>query len=183
MTTLSRVANERFIWNILNNPQGIQESSSLVSFSLKNIEINMPLPIQKQREALLQILYSKEFEGTVEIIPFMMAELKATRSSMAVTNARADLILSELNQIDPMIAEASTEYRLERISRIEKWILRMSLFELIIEQKTPPKVVIAEAIRLCRKFGTRESAEFINAIIDGIYKNHAAKSTERALSL
>ncbi len=162
---------------------GIQESPILICFSFKNIEINMPLPIQKQREALLQILYSKEFEGTVEIIPFMMTQLKTTRSSMAAMNARADLILSELNRIDPMIAEASTEYRFDRISRVEKWILRMGLFELIIEGKTPPKVVISEAIRLCRKFGTRESAEFINAILDGIYKSHAFKSSEGALSL
>ena len=139
----------------------------------------MPLPNQKLREAVLQILYSCDFDSArEEIIPLMMAELKATRSSMLEARGRVNEILAKRDEIDPLIASISTEYRLERISKVEMAILRLGLHELLFCQSTPPKVVIAEAIRLCRKFGTPESAQFINAIIDGVYKKHAFEASK-----
>lgn len=134
----------------------------------------MPLPSQKYREAVLQILYAREFDvAKEEIIPLMMAEIKTTRSSMVQASSYVDQILEKQGEIDPKIQELSTEYRLERISKVERAILRLGIYELLYCPQIPPKVAIAEAIRLCRKFGTPESAEFINAIIDGVYKKHA----------
>ncbi len=139
----------------------------------------MALPQQKFREAVLQILYSSDFGlDSEEMVPFMMHELKTTRRAMLEAQGRVDLILSKLLEIDPMISSASTEYTFERISRVEKTILRLGLFELLFDPSIPPKVVIAEAIRLCRKFGTPESAQFVNAILDGVYKKHVPQTAE-----
>jgi N utilization substance protein B len=135
----------------------------------------MPLPPQKFREAVLQILYSQDFDGCEEeIIPFMMQELKTTRRAMADAQARVKEILSQLPEIDARITKGSTEYSFERISRVERTILRLGLFEILFDASIPPKVAIAEAVRLCRKFGTPESAQFVNAILDGVYKKDAA---------
>lgn len=133
----------------------------------------MPLPPQKFREAVFQILYSQDFAGEEEdMIPFMMGELKSTRRSMTDARARMHHVLAKLPDIDPLIAKGSTEYAFERISRVELTILRLGVFEMLFDASIPPKVAIAEGIRLCRKFGTYESARFVNAILDGIY--HAA---------
>jgi N utilization substance protein B len=139
----------------------------------------MPLPPQKFREAVLQILYSYDFESSAEeIIPFMMQELKTTRKAMFEAEARVKQILEKAPEIDGKISLASTEYTFDRISRVERTILRLSLFELLFDKNIPSKVVIAEAIRLCRKFGTPESSQFVNAILDGVYKSLDASTTK-----
>ncbi len=139
----------------------------------------MPLPPQKFREAVFQILFSTEFASEPEeIVPFMMQELQATRKAMIEARERVDQILAKLPEIDEVITSASTEYSFERISNAEKTVLRLGLFELFSDPSIPPRVVIAEAIRLCRKFGTPESAQFVNAILDGVYKKNGAPAPE-----
>ncbi len=139
----------------------------------------MPLPPQKFREAVFQILYSQDFGSeSEEIVPFMMQELQATRRAMLDAKDRVDQALAKQPEIDEVITKASTEYSFERISRVERTILRLGFFELLFDPSVPPKVVIAEAIRLCRKFGTPESAQFVNAILDGVYKKNGAPASE-----
>ena len=139
----------------------------------------MPLPPQKFREAVFQILFSTEFASEPEeIVPFMMQELQATRKAMIEARERVDQILAKLPEIDEVITSASTEYSFERISNAEKTVLRLGLFELFSDPSIPPRVLIAEAIRLCRKFGTPESAQFVNAILDGCYKKNDAPAPE-----
>jgi len=135
----------------------------------------MSLPPQKFREIVFQLLYSQDVEpiDPKEMIPFMMHELKVTKRSMTDAHARAIAVLEQLGPIDEKIKASSTEYSFERISRVEKNILRLGVFELLHDETLPPKVAIAEAIRLCRKFGTPESAQFVNAILDDIYKKMA----------
>lgn len=142
----------------------------------------MPLPPQKFREAVFQILYSYDFDsGSDEIIPLMMEELKTTRRAMTDAHTRVNEAISKFPEIDPLITSASTEYTFERISRVEKTILRLGLFELLFDPSVPPKVAIAEAIRLCRKFGTPESSQFVNAILDGVFKKNDAPVPEEPL--
>lgn len=142
----------------------------------------MALPPQKFREAVLQMLYSQDFIlGSDDLVPLLMEELKTTRKAMLEAQARVNEILVKLPEIDAAIGSASTEYTFERISRVEKTIIRLGLFELLFDSSIPPKVVIAEAVRLCRKFGTPESSQFVNAILDGVYKKHAAITTEQPL--
>ena len=103
----------------------------------------------------------------------MMHELKTTRKAMADAQARVCEVVAKLPEIDVLIGAGSTEYAFERISRVERTILRLGLFEMLFDPSVPPKVAIAEAIRLCRKFGTPESSQFVNAILDGVYKKNA----------
>jgi N utilization substance protein B len=150
-------------------------------YSSKNRKY-MPLPPQKFREAVLQILYSQDFVlGSEEIIPLMMEELKTTRKAMLEAQAKVNEILVKLPEIDLQITQASTEYTFERISRVEKAILRLGLFEILFDPSIPPRVAIAEAVRLCRKFGTPESSQFVNAILDGVYKKHVAPAPKEPL--
>jgi N utilization substance protein B len=143
----------------------------------------MPLPPQKFREAVFQILFSQDFgSASDEMVSFMMEELKTTRRTMTDAQIRVDQISAKLGEIDPVITSASTEYSFERISRVEKTILRLGLFELS-DASIPPKVAIAEAIRLCRKFGTPESSQFVNAILDGVYKKNAPSIPEEPLPI
>lgn len=143
----------------------------------------MALPVQKFREIVFQILFSRDMSATVDsdMIPFMMNELKVTRRSMLDAHARMALVVEKLPEIDALITGKSTEYTFERISRVEKTILRLGIFEMLFDDAIPELVAIAEAIRLCRKFGTPESAQFVNAILDGVYKS--AQATEQPATI
>lgn len=133
----------------------------------------MPLPPQKFREIVFQLLFSAAFdvEELDSTALMLMGELKVTKKTVLEACARARQVLPRLEEIDEKIRAASKEYQFERISSAEKCALRLGCFEILFDTSLPDKVAIAEAIRLTRKFGTHESADFVNAILDAVYKN------------
>jgi len=145
----------------------------------------MALPPQKFREIVFQLLYSQDFSplDSEESIPFMMNELKVTRRVMLDVHAKINQILEKIEEIDGRIEASSTSYSFDRISKVEKTILRLGAFELLYDDTIPGKVVIAEGIRLSRKFGTPESAHFVNAILDEIYKGSSVKHTNESVTV
>lgn len=144
----------------------------------------MALPPQKFREMVFQMLFCCEFSGSEEgdVAAMLMHELKVTKKTALEAYQRVRAILEKLPEIDEKIGSASSEYQFERISRIEKNILRLSLFELFYDVNLPWKVSIAEAIRLCRKFGTPGSSHFVNAILDAVYKGSSLCTSSEASS-
>lgn len=144
----------------------------------------MALPPQKFREIVFQLLYSQSFTSVERdsAIHFFMAELKVTRRSVAEAYDRMLQINQTLPSIDPLIEEASVSYEFDRISGVERTILRLATFEMLHDASIPAKVAIVEAIRLCRKFGTPESAHFVNAVLDAILQKHGATDRDGAHS-
>lgn len=72
-------------------------------------------------------------------------------------------------EIDRMISEKSIGWSLERITNVDRAILRMAIYELV-HIKTPASVVINEAVNLAKKFSTAESSKFINGILGNLVK-------------
>lgn len=139
----------------------------------------MALPPQKFREIVFQMLYSSDFpspEGD-ETALMLMGELKVTKKAVLTAKERVEQILLRQSEIDEKISLYSTEYAFDRISRVEKTILRLGIFELQFDTELPPLVSISEAIRLTRKFGTPESSQFVHAILDRVYKEIQSKTT------
>jgi N utilization substance protein B len=138
----------------------------------------MPLPKQKFREAIFQIIYgydlSKEIKN--DLIKLIADQLKITVKSAFLAKDYVLKILEKHDEIDKIIQNECPDYQLNRISKIELNILRISIYELY-NDTTPPKVVISEAIRLSRKFSTPSGATFVNGILNAVYKklekNHA----------
>ncbi len=139
----------------------------------------MALPRKKFREIVLQVLFCHDFEsGTEEdLVPFMMKELRVTKKVMREAYQMVDSIRLKQADFDALIEKFSIGYELERIPKAERNILRLGVFELQEESDVPPKSAISEAVRLTRKFATRDSARFVNAVLDAIYKNEKALAT------
>lgn len=78
-------------------------------------------------------------------------------------------------QIDALIEHQAVNWRLDRLSNVDRAILRLGVYELQQEQDTPPAVVIDEAIELGKRFSGPESGQFVNGILDGIRKRLAAE--------
>ena len=137
----------------------------------------MSLPQQKYREMVFQMLYSLDIGQAKDddLIDLMMKELNITKKSARDALDRTRAIFKNLPQIDPVIEATASEYAFDRIQTVERNILRLGVFEMLYDEQIPPKVAIAEAIRIARKFSTPEASQFINAILDAIYKKSQQK--------
>lgn len=88
----------------------------------------------------------------------------------AACPAELKKIKANLKKIDKLIQKSAPDRPLEQINRIDLSILRLSIFELIIERRAPPKVVIDEAVELGKEFGSDSSPAFINGALGQVVK-------------
>lgn len=144
----------------------------------------MSLPPQKFREIVFLLLYRNDFlvDELDETVLLIMDNLKVTKRSVLEAQAKVMQIAAHLEQIDEKISKGSTEYSFDRISSVEKTILRLGLYEILYDTSLEPRISFAEAIRLTRKFGSPEGANFVNAVLDTVYKD-GSKLTEEPVSL
>lgn len=77
-------------------------------------------------------------------------------------------IVKNLDIIDKKIQEAAPEFPVEKINKIDLAILRLAVYELLVEKKEPPKVIIDEAIELGKEYGGDTSPGFINGALGKI---------------
>jgi len=94
--------------------------------------------------------------------PFMESLVKGTSEGAA--------------EIDGKISSHSAHWRIERMPAVDRNILRMAIFEMMVE-KTPPAVVIDEALELARRFAGEESVPFINGVLDAVRKQAMGSAT------
>lgn len=74
---------------------------------------------------------------------------------------------ARLGEIDEMLADVTTNWRMERLGAIERSVLRLGAAELQLSEE-PPRVVIQECVRLAELFGAGESARFVNGVLDAL---------------
>lgn len=80
-------------------------------------------------------------------------------------------IIEKLDLIDEQIVSAAPEWPIDKISKIDLSILRLSVWELAFGKKEPPKVVIDEAVELAKSFGNEHSAQFVNGVLGTVLKH------------
>lgn len=107
-----------------------------------------------------------------------MSELAVTKKFLRSAQDRVQLIRSRLPEIDAIIAQTSLSYAFDRIQTVERNVIRLATFELLFDKSIPPHVAIAEALRLTRKFSTKEAASFVNAVLDSLYKSSLGEQVE-----
>ena len=71
--------------------------------------------------------------------------------------------------MDELIKNRSKNWDFDRITLIDKLILRMALVEMLHMEEVPPKVSIAEGVEIAKQFSTEDSSSFINGILDAVY--------------
>lgn len=87
-----------------------------------------------------------------------------------VKNQLTQAVVKKRKEIDKIIAEAAPEWPIGQINRVDLAILRLAVFELVIQAKEPPKVVIDEAVELAKKYGSEKSPGFVNGVLGTILK-------------
>ena len=132
---------------------------------------------RKARELALKMLYQMEVNGGdadtalrrfCEIFPYQQEVVDYARFLLVG-------ICKEQQRLDRYIEKASEHWKLSRFTYVDKNILRIGAYEMLFAPDVPPKVAIDEAIELGKKFGSEDSKDFINGILDKILKEHYEK--------
>ena len=77
-------------------------------------------------------------------------------------------ILEHRADLDALIQENAPEWPLDQVAVIDRNILRMAIFEFVVAGNTPLKVAINEAVELAKRYGAKQSPQFVNGILDGL---------------
>lgn len=91
-------------------------------------------------------------------------------------NDLAQEILTKKDEIDALIQTAAPTWPIDKLNKVDLAILRLAVYELK-NDKTPPKVVIDEAVELAKEFGGEASPSFVNGVLGTIYGKDDAKPT------
>jgi N utilization substance protein B len=83
-------------------------------------------------------------------------------------------VLKHRKQLDELIATYAPEWPIDQMAIIDRNVLRIALFEFLIEGSTPPKVAINEAVELAKRFGSDSSSRFVNGVLGTLLSEHGA---------
>ncbi len=131
------------------------------------------------RIVVLQTLYEYEFRSQSEdenvdladIIARNMERYEDTIGDKQFVQDLLNGIVEKQVELDTKLQPMAPEWPISQISRIDRNVLRMGLFELLYMQETvPPKVAINEAVELAKAFGSDNSSKFINGVLGTAYK-------------
>lgn len=125
---------------------------------------------RKGREAALQMLYQMDASGVdaEQAIALFWANLGTGREGEHFANRLVRGVEREHERIDALIRSVSQHWRLERMTRVDRNILRLACFELLALPDVPRKVTLNEAVELAKRFGSDGSAGFVNGVLDRI---------------
>jgi N utilization substance protein B len=132
----------------------------------------MPVRVETRgRSRALQALYawdvrqdSTPLERTATLV---WDDLAVQPDERAFADALIRIVAAERADIDEELAAVTTNWRIERLGHIERCVLRLAAAELL-QGGTPPRVVIQEAVRLAERYGSSQSARFVNGVLDAL---------------
>jgi transcription antitermination protein NusB len=128
------------------------------------------------RSIVLQSLFEWDFGGKPEdlksVIDKNVSEFAQGHSDNDFMYNLAETVQRKQQVIDDIITKAAPEWPLEKISNVDRSVLRMGLAELLFgdREQVPPKVAINEAIELAKTFGGENSGKFVNGVLGAVYK-------------
>ena len=101
-------------------------------------------------------LFCRNFSLSKKVLPFFIKLING--------------VLQERDQIDGIIEQISSNWKVSRMACVDRNIIRIAVYELLCLTDIPAKVSINEAIDIGKKYGTEESGAFINGVLDSIRK-------------
>ena len=125
------------------------------------------------RELVIQFLYLTEMnEGDIasQLEAFWESNPNKDEGIQSFTEDILNNIFEHKKEIDAQLEKYSDNWTLSRMTVIDRNLLRMAASELMYSKTVPPKVAIDEAVEIAKKFGSEDSPNFINGILDRILK-------------
>ncbi len=133
---------------------------------------------RKSREIALQFLFGHDFQqraGDLESIEAELVEFGANfdagRKALPYVRQLIRGICGHLDEINALLAGHSRNWRLERMSLVDRNILRIAIFEIRYCDDVPARVAINEALEIAKRYSIADSVPFINGILDAVQED------------
>jgi N utilization substance protein B len=122
------------------------------------------------REAALQMLYAIEVTGASpdQVIYDYWRELPGDAEGRPYADEAVRGVVAALVDTDRRIQAASTNWRVERMTRVDRNLLRLGAWELVHRPDVPRPVILDEAVEIAKRYGTEDSGAFVNGVLDRI---------------
>jgi N utilization substance protein B len=124
----------------------------------------------RARSRALQALYAWDMRGgqpLERVASTIWDDLSVPPEERAIAGKIVRVVIADSAKIDRDLEAVTTNWRLERLGASDRAVLRLAAAELSTGE-TPPKVVIQEAVRLAERYGSVQSARFVNGIVDAL---------------
>lgn len=121
------------------------------------------------RELALTYLY--QLDLGVENLATATAQLELDRASNRVKRFAAEIlegVWQHRAEVDEIISRHLEHWKLERLTRTDRGLLRLAVYEMKFNPEVPDKVAINEAVEIGKKFGGEESGRFLNGVLDAV---------------
>ncbi|SRR5436190_22707314 len=131
----------------------------------------------KAREVALQVLYQDDVNPEEELADrdeFIRSRLRDDQELMAFARSLIDGVRRNRSELDTLLTKTADNWSLERMAATDRNVMRLGAFEILYTQ-TPGAVAINEAVELAKRFGTAQSAQFVNGILDKFIEGHQKK--------
>ena len=124
----------------------------------------------KARECAFQLLYQWQITGEpmAQVVEAFWRLRSGTEEMRTMAERLARGAQAHIDELDRAIAEAASNWRLDRIAPVDRTILRLGAYELLAEPQTPRAVVLDEAVEMAKRFGEADSPAFVNGVLDAI---------------
>ncbi|HEB70979.1 MAG TPA: transcription antitermination factor NusB [Desulfobulbus sp.] len=130
---------------------------------------------RKSRELALQFLYGHDFQGRSSDEQAVIAELDEFVASFdsgekALPYARQVILglCAHLPELDRLLATHAKNWRLERMTVVDRNVLRIAAYEMLYSDDVPAQVAINEALEVAKRYSTSDAVAFINGILDAL---------------
>lgn len=123
------------------------------------------------RLVAMQTLYEWDFRKGSNLSEIKERNINEYKNDLDIdfVSKIVDQVSARTPEIDQQITKSAPEWPLDQIALIDKTILRIAIYELLLDDKTPKKVVINEAVELAKQFGSDGSSKFVNGVLGTIY--------------
>ncbi|MCL0046405.1 transcription antitermination factor NusB [Dehalococcoidales bacterium] len=127
---------------------------------------------RKARVLALQALYEidcarHEMEA---VVSHLVANSRLSEENVTFTRQLVSGVIQNKEKIDHDIQRLASAWPIEQIPVIDRNILRLAIFEILLDNKVPVKVAINEAVELAKMFGSDNSSRFINGVLGSVLK-------------
>jgi len=133
---------------------------------------------RKGRELALQALYQIEMTGDPSgaAVDLFLRHFEGSPKAKEFARRLVSGTVSQRAEIDRLIAAATEHWRLDRLAKVDFVLLRMAVYELRFCADIPMSVTLDEAIEIAKRFGSEESAGFINGVLDRVAQTSGGKA-------
>ena len=118
----------------------------------------------------MQVLFQMEMNGddSEEAVELFCKHFEVSKNAKPFFLRLVDGVKACQDELDRLIERFSDNWKISRMSGVDRNLMRVAVYELLYCEDIPPKVSINEAIDIGRRFGTEQSPAFINGILDSI---------------